>query len=191
MSSCPRLCSLTGLWCATAAIRATSLRYCWRATLRSPRSSGSRPLSRPGGSLRSIRRRSWCGVCIAPTPVARNAREEAAVEIAEFCPDHPEYQPTFQARIFAREGATTRRTQEFTSQTAGIRVYMEGFRISPYGERGDDWSRPRSRLCPSRRLPQSAAARTTWTGRVRSRRPPNPAEQQLRRGCAADTSGGL
>lgn len=78
-------------------------------------------------------------VCIAPTPVARDAREEATVEIAEFIPEHPEYQPTFQARIFAREGATTRRTQEFASQTAGIRVYMEGFRIAPYGERGDDW----------------------------------------------------
>lgn len=78
-------------------------------------------------------------VCIAPTPVAREAREEAAVEVAEFVPAHPEYQPTFQARIFAREGATTKRTKEFASQIAGIRVYMEGFRIAPYGERGDDW----------------------------------------------------
>jgi signal transduction histidine kinase len=49
-------------------------------------------------------------------------------------------QPTFSARILARDTARgTRRTADFSSQIAGVRVYLEGFRIPPYGEPKNDW----------------------------------------------------
>ena len=50
--------------------------------------------------------------------------------------------PFFSARIFVR---ATRRIpgplQGFARGAAGIRLFMEGFRVLPYGERGDDWLR--------------------------------------------------
>lgn len=52
----------------------------------------------------------------------------------------PESGPFFTARIFVR--ATKRVTgpvRNFARSAAGVRVYMEGFRVLPYGERGDDW----------------------------------------------------
>ena len=52
----------------------------------------------------------------------------------------PETGPFFSARIFVR--ATRRFTgpvRDFARGAAGVRVYMEGFRVLPYGERGDDW----------------------------------------------------
>ena len=52
----------------------------------------------------------------------------------------PEAGPFFSARIFVR--ATRRFTgpvRDFARGAAGVRVYMEGFRVLPYGERGDDW----------------------------------------------------
>jgi signal transduction histidine kinase len=49
-------------------------------------------------------------------------------------------QAAFSARILARDTARgTRRTGDFSSQIAGIRVYLEGFRIPPYGEPKNDW----------------------------------------------------
>lgn len=47
----------------------------------------------------------------------------------------------FQARFFVLENASTRRgpLKEFTRTRSGVRVYLEGFRVLPYGERGDDW----------------------------------------------------
>ncbi len=52
----------------------------------------------------------------------------------------PDTGPFFAARIFVR--ATRRVTgpvRAFALGAAGVRVYMEGFRVLPYGERGDDW----------------------------------------------------
>ena len=52
----------------------------------------------------------------------------------------PDAGPFFSARIFVR--ATRRFTgpvRDFARGAAGVRVYMEGFRVLPYGERGDDW----------------------------------------------------
>jgi len=42
---------------------------------------------------------------------------------------------TFQARIFVRSGTAP----TGLSDAYGVRVYMEGFRVLPYGEPGDDW----------------------------------------------------
>lgn len=49
--------------------------------------------------------------------------------------------PVFQARILIREGplggGSAFRT--WAQQSAGVRVYMEGFRVLPYGEPRNDW----------------------------------------------------
>jgi signal transduction histidine kinase len=42
---------------------------------------------------------------------------------------------TFQARMFVRSG----KAPKGLADAYGVRVYMEGFRVLPYGERGDDW----------------------------------------------------
>lgn len=48
--------------------------------------------------------------------------------------------PKFQARILIKEGRQgSRGLNTWLSDMAGIRVYLEGFRVLPYGEPGDDW----------------------------------------------------
>jgi len=42
--------------------------------------------------------------------------------------------PYFSARIFAKSGRRT-----WDRAAAGVRVYMEGFRVLPYGDERDDW----------------------------------------------------
>lgn len=41
----------------------------------------------------------------------------------------------FQARVFMRSGRAT----GWNRALSGVRVYLEGFRVLPYGEQGDDW----------------------------------------------------
>jgi len=43
--------------------------------------------------------------------------------------------PEFQARLFVRTGTAP----QGLGDAYGVRVYMEGFRVLPYGEPGDDW----------------------------------------------------
>ena len=79
---------------------------------------------------------------IGPT-VAERMRVSSAVSRYWTYP-HPDAEagPFFSARFFVR---TTRRVpgplQGFARGVAGVRLYMEGFRVLPYGERGDDWLR--------------------------------------------------
>lgn len=51
--------------------------------------------------------------------------------------------PFFQARILVSEGSLGRKRELRTFERAatGIRVYLEGFRVLPYGSPGDDWLR--------------------------------------------------
>lgn len=52
----------------------------------------------------------------------------------------PDVGPFFQARILIREGVTESRAERaWQGRSSGIRVYMEGFRVLPYGEPEDDW----------------------------------------------------
>ncbi|TQK71660.1 sensor histidine kinase [Nocardioides sp. SLBN-35] len=60
--------------------------------------------------------------------------------------DHPQPKdgPFFQARILITEGSvgTSRKAgglRAFEMQESGIRVFLEGFRVLPYGGRRDDW----------------------------------------------------
>ena len=78
-------------------------------------------------------------VGIAPTPATLYEYPDAQ-PLRVSMPPLADDQPTFVARIVAREGARgTRRTRDFVSKAAGIRVFMEGFRVAPYGEQGNDW----------------------------------------------------
>lgn len=53
----------------------------------------------------------------------------------------PKHGPSFDARILVREGTIkgrgARERRSWAAKASGIRVYMEGFRVLPYGD--DDW----------------------------------------------------
>ena len=54
-----------------------------------------------------------------------------------------EYIPTFTARILIRDGMKVEFAkadrQQWVTKSAGVRIYMEGFRVLPYGDGTDDW----------------------------------------------------
>ena len=53
-----------------------------------------------------------------------------------------EFLPSVNVRILIREGPTKgieRLHRRWLVESSGVRVYMEGFRVLPYGEPGDDW----------------------------------------------------
>jgi signal transduction histidine kinase len=45
----------------------------------------------------------------------------------------------FQARVLIATKQPPRALRETLRRTSGVRVYLEGFRVLPYGEPGDDW----------------------------------------------------
>ena len=47
--------------------------------------------------------------------------------------------PSFDARIFINEGGWGSDLKGASSTVTGVRVFLEGFRVLPYGEAGDDW----------------------------------------------------
>lgn len=80
---------------------------------------------------------------IAPTTTTQQGYPE--VRRREFRHPHPTPAdgPFFQARVFLRD-EQIRKNKALASwarQTSGIRVYLEGFRVLPYGEPDDDWLR--------------------------------------------------
>lgn len=85
------------------------------------------------------------GVTYAIEPMNSQMREMEDIPHYRFYVEHPEPQsgPFFRARIYAREGALGARTSalsRFSRANSGIRVYVEGFRVLPYGDpAGDDW----------------------------------------------------
>ena len=81
------------------------------------------------------------GFAIAPTK--KKLRENPEIEAFYHSIPHPtpERGPHFDARILVREGHQkfTRDQRTWATNTSGVRVYMEGFRVLPYGEPKDDW----------------------------------------------------
>ena len=83
----------------------------------------------------------------AVIPTRRNAKELGAkgvqVRRCEVADDHPEPElgPFFQARILVREGSPTvdRARRAWLGRMSNVWVFMEGFRVLPYGEPTDDW----------------------------------------------------
>lgn len=79
----------------------------------------------------------------AITPTTATLKEFPNAHQMLYSISHPDPTngPFFQARIVAREGAGqfSRNKRIWLGKESGIRIYMEGFRVLPYGEAGDDW----------------------------------------------------
>jgi signal transduction histidine kinase len=79
----------------------------------------------------------------AITPTSSTKKQCPEAEQLKTSIPHPEpkHGPFFQARILARGGSGPFNTGQraWLGRASGIRVYMEGFRVLPYGEQGDDW----------------------------------------------------
>ena len=78
---------------------------------------------------------------ITPTTACLEDLPEATQENHQWSFDSDGPMPTLTARILIREGSKSefrKHTQWFTDN-AGVKVFMEGFRVLPYGERSDDW----------------------------------------------------
>jgi signal transduction histidine kinase len=82
-------------------------------------------------------------VQFAVTPTILTLEKHPEAEQLKFSIEHPDPAngPFLQARILAREGRGTfgSKKRSWIGRASGTRVYMEGFRVLPYGEAGDDW----------------------------------------------------
>ena len=78
---------------------------------------------------------------IAPTRKTLRDNPEAATFRHAIAHPSPERGPHFDARILVREGSQklTRDQRVWSTNASGVRVYLEGFRVLPYGEPKDDW----------------------------------------------------
>jgi signal transduction histidine kinase len=78
----------------------------------------------------------------AVSPTKPTARLYSHPQARRFEHPHPQPRdgPFFQARILVRdEQIRDKKLLDWSRQTSGVRVYMEGFRVLPYGDPGDDW----------------------------------------------------
>ena len=78
---------------------------------------------------------------VAPTRKTREDNPEARGFNQSIPHPTPDKGPHFEARILVREGRFRRHTDQrvWGTHVSGIRVYMEGFRVLPYGDQKDDW----------------------------------------------------
>lgn len=80
---------------------------------------------------------------IAPTRKTQNIHSKARKHQYSTPHPQPDIGPSFHVRLLLREGASRGGKDEraWSSRVSGVRVYMEGFRVLPYGEDSDDWLR--------------------------------------------------
>ncbi len=78
---------------------------------------------------------------IAPTKRTLKAIPDAKPYTSERDHPAPEQGPFFDARLFLRIGKLSAKGDQRTwaNLSSGVRVYMEGFRVLPYGESQNDW----------------------------------------------------
>ena len=78
---------------------------------------------------------------VAPTRRTREENPDAREYTTTIAHPNPEHGLSFDARILVREGPLkgkgARHRRMWAAKASGIRVYLEGFRILPYGD--DDW----------------------------------------------------
>lgn len=78
---------------------------------------------------------------VAPTRRTREENPDAREYTTTIVHPNPEHGLSFDARILVREGPLkgkgARHRRMWAAKASGIRVYLEGFRILPYGD--DDW----------------------------------------------------
>lgn len=91
--------------------------------------------------IRSSRDDGKIHYAIAPTPRTLKESPDATTVFTAVDHPNPSAGPFFDARIFLRVGVSKLKTDQRTwaSRASGVRVYMEGFRVLPYGEPSDDW----------------------------------------------------
>ena len=80
------------------------------------------------------------------TPTAKTMRNYPELAPVRATTEHPEpvSGPFFQSRILVREGqlagaVASKDAREWIAGFSGIKVFLEGFRVLPYGEKGNDW----------------------------------------------------
>jgi signal transduction histidine kinase len=77
------------------------------------------------------------------SPTSRRVKEQPAAGRRDFVYDRDDDGPRFVARVLVRGGKRGERLPDlldaFIGEISGIRVYMEGFRVLPYGSPGNDW----------------------------------------------------
>ena len=80
-------------------------------------------------------------VLYAIAPTRRTLHELPEARRKDFSLQHPDADlgPFFQARILLREGQADRQIRRWADRASGIRVFLEGFRVLPYGEARNDW----------------------------------------------------
>ncbi|WP_454113007.1 ATP-binding protein [Microbacterium maritypicum] len=80
---------------------------------------------------------------IAPSRITLEANPHA--EVRDFTYPRTQPGPEFVARFYARDGSTRKNRvlpdilKRFSDDAAGIRLFMEGFRVLPYGAPRNDW----------------------------------------------------
>ncbi len=76
-------------------------------------------------------------------PTHKTRREKPNAKARTFSEPHPAPMtgPFFHARLLLREGQASNieSARTWSKRVSGVRVYMEGFRVLPYGEESDDW----------------------------------------------------
>lgn len=83
-------------------------------------------------------------VDFAIAPTKKTLRDNPYAEESRHSIAYPtlEQWPQFEARILVREGHQKKLSGDqrmWAAQASGVRVYLEGFRVLPYGEHKDDW----------------------------------------------------
>ena len=77
---------------------------------------------------------------VAPSRREKDRHPAARPETYSVPHPDPKNGPFFDVRVmFRARGSTRSQLRNFSRQVSGIRVYMEGFRVLPYGEVGNDW----------------------------------------------------
>lgn len=87
------------------------------------------------------RREKAVEYCITPTRQCRRDLPKAEQHTFRWVRPSLESIPSLKCRVLIREGSKgiKKSQRRWLVDSAGIKVYMEGFRVLPYGEPGDDW----------------------------------------------------
>ena len=78
---------------------------------------------------------------IAPSERTRRELQDAERKVFEIVHPDPVSGPFFTARLLLRTGPQKGSGEKrmWATRNSGVRVFMEGFRVLPYGESGNDW----------------------------------------------------
>ena len=77
---------------------------------------------------------------VCPTKAQALATAGAERRVWTYPHPDPKNGPFFTARILVRSTKRIPRSlRAFAQASSGVRIFMEGFRVLPYGQRGDDW----------------------------------------------------